>query len=110
MRSLIDIRSFGYRGGSIQVDALFVLTSLVVVVSLLLGGGTRPGFLSDVILQLTAVPLLILALGRWLDAPFDARTALARGVLRLDLTRPARSGDPAAAERLAGPPASRDGA
>jgi O-antigen ligase len=37
---------------------------VVLVCCLLLGGGTRAGFLSDVIAQLTAVPLLLAALWR----------------------------------------------
>lgn len=34
-------------------------TGSVLVLSIVLGGGTRPGFLSDALLQLAAVPLLI---------------------------------------------------
>lgn len=71
-----DSSTIAYAPQSIRVDGLLMAAGVVVVACLLLGGGTRPGFLSDAILQLTAVPLLILALWRWLDAPFDARTAL----------------------------------
>ena len=41
---------------------------------LLLGGGTGPGFLSDAVLQLLAVPLLLLALWRLCELPSAART------------------------------------
>lgn len=42
----------------------FGLAATTVVAGLLLGGGTRPGFLSDAILQLIAVPVLLATL--WL--------------------------------------------
>jgi O-antigen ligase len=47
------------------------LCALVVVASLLLGGGTRGGFLSDAILQLIAVPLVLASLSRMLDVPLS---------------------------------------
>jgi O-antigen ligase len=40
------------------------LTALMLVASVLLGGGTRSGFLSDVLLQLFAIPLLLLSVSR----------------------------------------------
>ena len=46
---------------------LFLLCSVVVVSSLLLGGGTQLGFLSDAILQLIALPLLLLTIWRLPD-------------------------------------------
>jgi O-antigen ligase len=46
------------------VDRLFLVCVAVVVSCLLLGGGTRPGFLSDVVVQLAAIPLLLMALRR----------------------------------------------
>jgi O-antigen ligase len=58
-------------------DSLFYLCAFVVVAALVLGGGTRNGFLSDVILQLLAVPLLLASLWRFaaLPAPSPARWA-----------------------------------
>lgn len=49
---------------------MLALSALTVILSLLLGGGTRSGFLSDAILQLAALPLLLFALWRVLDARF----------------------------------------
>lgn len=43
-------------------DALFYLVALNLVLALILGGGTRGGFLSDVLLQILSVPLLLIAL------------------------------------------------
>lgn len=40
-----------------------------MVASLVLGGGTRGGFASDALLQLIAIPLLVLALWRMRDVP-----------------------------------------
>src|SRR5262245_15551691 len=47
----------------------------LLVASLTLGGGTRAGFLSDVVLQLVAVPVLLGCLWRLLDLPPTARHA-----------------------------------
>jgi O-antigen ligase len=46
----------------------FSLCALVTVGSLLLGGGTRSGFLSDAILQLLSIPPLLVSLWRLLRA------------------------------------------
>jgi O-antigen ligase len=46
---------------------LFGLCALVLVSSLLLGGGTSGGFLADAILQLMAIPLLVVTLYRVSD-------------------------------------------
>jgi O-antigen ligase len=46
--------------------ALFVLCAICFATCLLLGGGTRPGLLSDVVLQVVALPSLLLALW-WLS-------------------------------------------
>jgi O-antigen ligase len=43
---------------------LFYLCAVVMASSLLFGGGTRAGFLSDAILQLLSIPLLLVALWR----------------------------------------------
>ena len=48
---------------------LLVVCAAAVVSCLLLGGGTRPGFLSDVIIQLFAIPLLLMALLRLARLP-----------------------------------------
>ncbi|MGD9658003.1 MAG: O-antigen ligase family protein [Methylocystis sp.] len=59
---------------------MFVFVSAFGLLScLLLGGGTREGFLSDAILQLISVPIFLAALWRILDAPLnrDRRRALA---------------------------------
>src|SRR5262245_24191600 len=42
-----------------QGSLLFYLCAFVMVASLTLGGGGRIGYLSDAILQLSAIPLLI---------------------------------------------------
>jgi len=48
---------------------LFFAYTLVLVASLVLGGGTRAGFLSDVAIQLLAIPLLLIALLRLARLP-----------------------------------------
>jgi O-antigen ligase len=49
--------------------AIFYLCAFLVVAALVLGGGTRTGFLSDVIVQLLAVPLLLAALWCYRELP-----------------------------------------
>ena len=56
---------------------LFYLTALVMVASLVLGGGTRSGFISDALLQLTAIPLLLFALWKLVDVPITRQMRLA---------------------------------
>jgi O-antigen ligase len=51
------------------VDRLFLVCAVVMVCCLLFGGGTRPGFLSDVIIQLLAIPLLAMAFHRLAGLP-----------------------------------------
>jgi O-antigen ligase len=58
-------------GGVRQTSLVSWLCALTMVFSLLLGGGTWSGFLSDAILQLAALPLLLTALWRMWDARFD---------------------------------------
>jgi O-antigen ligase len=60
-----------------SVHLLFLLCASVIVASLLLGGGTRGGFLSDTVLQFIAIPLLLVALWRVLDTPLTTQTRLA---------------------------------
>ena len=52
-----------------QPDPLFWLCAAVLTLSLLLGGGTRGGFLSDLLLPLFALPLLALGLWRLMETP-----------------------------------------
>jgi len=47
--------------------AVFWLTAFTLVASMVLGGGTRPGFLSDVLLQLFSIPLLIVSTSQLFD-------------------------------------------
>ena len=48
---------------------MFVLSVVLIVASLFLGGGTQGGFLSDAILQLVAIPILCVALWKLLEVP-----------------------------------------
>jgi O-antigen ligase len=47
-----------------ESNLLFSLCAFVIVASLILGGGTRGGFLSDAMLQLSAIPLLLAVIWR----------------------------------------------
>src|SRR5262245_3564986 len=60
-----------YRHTSLHV----VSCAALLVACLTLGGGTSAGFLSDVVLQLLAVPVLLVCLWRLLDVPSSARHA-----------------------------------
>ena len=51
----------------------FVLCSVSIIASLVLGGGTRPGFLGDVILQLLTIPVLLDAVWRHADMSRERR-------------------------------------
>jgi O-antigen ligase len=57
----------------------FWLTALTLLAALLLGGGTRGGFLSDALLQFLAIPLLLLSASRLSDL-FRREPAKARQV------------------------------
>ena len=48
---------------------LFAACAITAVCSLLLGGGTRGGFLSDAVLELIAIPALLLAVASLVDLP-----------------------------------------
>jgi len=48
---------------------VFCACALTLVCSLLLGGGTRGGFLSDAILELIAIPAFLIALSSLVDLP-----------------------------------------
>jgi O-antigen ligase len=54
-----------------RVSPLFYFCAFGLVSCLLLGGGTRGGFLSDAILQFLSLPVLIAALWRITDAPLS---------------------------------------
>ena len=60
-----------------QASVTFYLCAAVLVASLILGGGTRGGFLSDAILQFLAIPLLLLALWRILEIPLTKQQRIA---------------------------------
>ena len=60
-----------------HTDPLFYLCAVVVVAGLTLGGGTRQGFLSDAILQLLAIPLLLVSLWRLVELPWTKQARLA---------------------------------
>ena len=61
-----------------RVSILFYACAALVMASVFFGGGTRAGFLSDVILQVLAVPVLAIGLWRLVDTPVSikARRAL----------------------------------
>jgi len=60
-----------------QANPLFYLTAVVMVVSLILGGGTRGGFLSDAILQFTAIPPLFYCLWKLFEVPLTRQMRVA---------------------------------
>ena len=60
-----------------RVDILFCLSAFVLIASLLLGGATHGGFLSDTVLEFTAIPLLLVALWRLFDSPSTKEIRLA---------------------------------
>ena len=51
----------------LSLTAVFWLTTFTLVLCIVLGGGTRPGFLSDVLLQLCSLPLLIVSASQLFD-------------------------------------------
>jgi O-antigen ligase len=61
--------SIGVRKQVSQPALLFYLCAFGIAVSLLFGGGTRGGFLSDAILQMAAIPLLLVALWKLFEIP-----------------------------------------
>jgi O-antigen ligase len=58
------------------LSGLFWLTAFTLLAALLLGGGTRGGFLSDALLQLLAIPLLLLSASRLSDLFWRHRAKL----------------------------------
>jgi O-antigen ligase len=63
----------------------FWLGASTIVASLLLGGGTRAGFLSDVILELLAIPAFLIALSSLIAMPWSAGKPRAGWALMLCL-------------------------
>ena len=55
----------------LRFGALFFLCAAVIVAAIILGGGARSGYLSDIILQLLALPLLIAGLWRLSQLPSE---------------------------------------
>ena len=53
-----------------------ILCIVVMSAALLLGGGTRSGFLGDVVLQLAAIPLLVFAIVRSLSSLYPPSAAV----------------------------------
>ena len=60
----------------IALSGQFWLTAFTLLAALLLGGGTRGGFLSDALLQLLAIPLLLLSASRLGDLFWRQRAKL----------------------------------
>jgi O-antigen ligase len=58
----------------------------MLVASLLFGGGTKAGFLSDVVLELVAIPAFLIALTSLIDLPLKASTSGTRWALLLCLS------------------------
>ena len=52
------------------LSGLFYASAAMMMASLLLGGGTRGGFLSDAILELLAIPAFLLAIASLADLPW----------------------------------------
>ena len=63
------------------ITPFFGATVAFFVACLLLGGGSRSGFLSDAVLQVLAVPLLLWALWRLIDIPPDLGRGRARAAV-----------------------------
>jgi hypothetical protein len=79
LKALDHFRVLGLTGGRwfAQTDLLFFLCAVVVVASLILGGGTHGGFLSDAILEFVSIPLLVLALWRLFDVSLTKQMRMA---------------------------------
>lgn len=73
------------RRGLSRADPIFAAVVGYVVAFLVLGGGTRAGFLTDVALQALAVPLLLWAAWRLVDVPADLGKRRARAALLICL-------------------------
>jgi O-antigen ligase len=60
-----------------KASPFFFLCAVVMVASLILGGGTRGGFLSDAILELLAIPLLLMCFWKLFEVPLTKQMRLA---------------------------------
>lgn len=61
------------RGRLARWDWGFIAASGFMLACLVMGGGAAVGFLSDVVIQLLAIPVLLISLWRYLDLPAAAR-------------------------------------
>ena len=80
----------------------FYLCAVVMVASLVLGGGAGRGLLSDAILQLLAIPLLLVSLWRIFESSLDKADATGVVVLLCNRRPSAASANSAAAVALDG--------
>src|ERR1700722_4488311 len=71
---LVELASEQFK--DMTLSGPFWLTALTLLAALLLGGGTRGGFLSDALLQLLAIPLLLLSASRLGDLFWHSRAKL----------------------------------
>jgi len=71
---LVELASEQFK--DMALSGPFWLTALTLLLALLLGGGTRSGFLSDALLQLLAIPLLLLSASRLGDLFWRDRAKL----------------------------------
>ena len=71
---LVELASEQFK--DMALSGPFWLTALTLLAALLLGGGTRGGFLSDALLQLLAIPLLLLSASRLGDLFWRDRAKL----------------------------------
>ena len=71
---LVELASEQFK--DVALSGPFWLTALTLLLALLLGGGTRGGFLSDALLQLLAIPLLLLSASRLGDLFWRDRAKL----------------------------------
>lgn len=78
----------------LHLSALFWGCAALVAASLLLGGGTRPGFAGDVVLQLLSVPLLLAGLAALWRHPKAVAKPAASGPAAL------RSAPPSAGDKI----------
>jgi O-antigen ligase len=62
-----SVRPFFQSSSLFKASLLFYCCAVVLAASLFLAGGTRSGFLSDTILQLVAIPLLLIAIWKFFE-------------------------------------------
>jgi O-antigen ligase len=73
-RVLKEIRFEAWSG---KASLLFYLCAVMMVATLILGGAARPGLLPDAILQLLAIPLLVVSLWRICEVSLTGQMRLA---------------------------------